>query len=138
MDILGIGPLELTLIVIIALIVLGPNDLVKTGRTLGRWMRKVVMSQEWRTVQRASHELRTLPNRLIREAGIEETQQAINSQITDVKKLSQELQGDFQNIQTDLSSWVTPNQTIAPPINKVENEATTGNQAQPGKTSTEE
>lgn len=114
MNILGIGPLELTLIVIIALIVLGPNDLVKTGRTLGRWMRKIVISQEWRAVQSASRELRTLPNKLIREAGIEDAQQAIKEQVSEVNKISQGIQGDFTHIQTDLSSWVTPSQSIAP------------------------
>ena len=115
MNILGIGPLELTLILIIALIVLGPNDIVKTGRTLGHWMRKIVMSQEWKTVQNASRELRTLPNKLMREAGIEEAQQAVKDQMAGVKKISQDIQGDFQHIQTDLSSWVTPSQIIAPP-----------------------
>ena len=34
MEILGIGPLELFFILIIALIVLGPNDMVKAGRIL--------------------------------------------------------------------------------------------------------
>jgi sec-independent protein translocase protein TatB len=115
MNIFGIGPLELTLIIFIALIVLGPNDIVKSGRTLGRWMRKIVMSQEWRTVQNASRELRTLPNKLMREAGIEEAQRAVKEQMAGVKKISQDIQGDLQNIQTDLSSWVTPAQTIAPP-----------------------
>lgn len=115
MNILGIGPLELVLIAFIALIVLGPNDLVKTGRTLGRWMRKVVMSQEWKAIQSASRELRTLPNKLIREAGIEEAQKAIKEQVTDVRRISQGIQGDIKHIQTDLSSWITPSQTIEPP-----------------------
>ena len=114
MNILGIGPLELTLIVVIALIVIGPNDLVKTGRTLGRWMRKIVLSPEWKAVQNASRELRTLPNKLIREAGIEEAQQAIKGQVDDVKKIGRGLQSDFDRVQTDLSSWVTPSNTVAP------------------------
>ena len=115
MNILGIGPLELTLIVIIALIVIGPNDLVKTGRTLGRWMRKIVLSPEWKAVQNASRELRTLPNKLIREAGMEEAQQAIKGQVDDIKKIGRGLKGDYDRVQTDLSSWVTPSHTVAPP-----------------------
>jgi Sec-independent protein translocase protein TatA len=125
MNIFGIGPLELTLIVIIALIVLGPNDLAKTGRTLGRWMRKIVTSQEWRTVQHASRELRTLPNKLMREAGIEEAQRAMKEQMAGVKKIGQDIQGDIQNIQTDLSSWVMPSPTIAPPQVEQDSETTT-------------
>ena len=74
MDILGIGPLELFFILLIALIVLGPKDMVKAGRTLGKFMRSVVTSPNWHMLQQASREIRGLPNRLIREAGIEEFQ----------------------------------------------------------------
>jgi Sec-independent protein translocase protein TatA len=72
MDILGIGPLELIFILIIALIVLGPSDMVKAGRTVGRFLRQVITSSTWRAVTRTSDELRTLPNKLIREAGLDE------------------------------------------------------------------
>ena len=72
MEVLGVGPLELFFILIIALIFLGPRDMVKTGRTIGKYMRKIVMSPTWRMVQQTSRELRTLPNRMIREAGMEE------------------------------------------------------------------
>lgn len=137
MEILGIGPLELTLILIIALIVLGPNDLVKTGRTLGRWMRKVVMSQEWKVVQNASRELRTLPNKLIRDAGIEEAQRVMKEQMSDVNKISRDIQGDFQNIQTDLSTWVTPSQTDVAPQVELENEPSPDNPNLAEKSSSE-
>ena len=40
MEILGIGTSELVFIVIIALIVLGPKDMQKAGRTIGKWLRK--------------------------------------------------------------------------------------------------
>jgi hypothetical protein len=70
MEILGVGPLELALILIIALIVLGPKDMVKAGRTMGKFLRKVVMSPTWKAVQQTSRDLKTLPNRLMREAGL--------------------------------------------------------------------
>ncbi len=76
MEILGIGPLELFFILIIALIVLGPNDMVKAGRTLGRLMRGIVTSPTWQMIQRTSREFRYLPNKLMREAGIEELKRA--------------------------------------------------------------
>lgn len=72
MEFLGIGPLELFFVVVIALIVLGPKDMVKAGRTMGRFMRKIVMSPAWRTVQQTSDELRKLPTTLMREAGMED------------------------------------------------------------------
>lgn len=113
MNIFGIGPLEFTLIVFIALIILGPNDMVKAGRTLGHWMRKIIMSPEWKTVQNTSRELRTLPNRLIREAGIEETQKSIQKQMNGIHEVGKELNDDLRNIESDLSSWVTPDHNIS-------------------------
>lgn len=137
MNILGIGPLELTFIVIIALIVIGPNDLVKTGRTLGRWMRKIVLSPEWKAVQNASREIRTLPNKLIREAGMEDAQQALKGQVDDVKKIGRDLQRDYNQVQTDLSSWVTPAQTIAPSKKSTEEIKSSSVNSSPIDTSTE-
>jgi len=61
MDILGIGPLEFVFVLLIALIVLGPNDMVKAGRTLGRFLRKLVTSPGWQMVQQTSKDLRYYP-----------------------------------------------------------------------------
>jgi sec-independent protein translocase protein TatB len=73
MEILGIGPSELLFIVVIALIILGPKDMQKAGRTIGKWLRSIVTSDGWRMFQQTSRELRTLPNRLMREANDEVT-----------------------------------------------------------------
>ena len=71
MEILGIGPSELVFIILLALIILGPKDMQKAGKTIGRWMRSIVTSDGWRVFQQTSRELRTLPNRLMREANDE-------------------------------------------------------------------
>ena len=71
MEILGIGINELVFIVIIALIVLGPRDMQKAGKTIGKWLRDIVTSDGWKVFQQTSRELRTLPNRLMREANDE-------------------------------------------------------------------
>ncbi|MDX1378961.1 MAG: hypothetical protein R3307_08940 [Anaerolineales bacterium] len=68
MEILGIGFSELAFVVIIALIVLGPKDMQKAGRTIGKWMRDIVTSDGWRVFQKTSGELRNLPARMMREA----------------------------------------------------------------------
>jgi Sec-independent protein translocase protein TatA len=68
MEILGVGPQELFFIIIIALIILGPKDMQKAGKTLGKWMRDIVTSDGWKMFQQTSRELRTLPTRLMREA----------------------------------------------------------------------
>ncbi|NJN80510.1 MAG: hypothetical protein HC797_08585 [Anaerolineales bacterium] len=71
MEILGIGMPELIFIVIIILIVLGPKDMQKTGKTIGRWLRDLTRSEGWKVFQQTSRELRTLPTKLIRDANNE-------------------------------------------------------------------
>ncbi len=41
MDFLGMGPLEILLILIIAIIFLGPGKIVDFARTLGKWVRAI-------------------------------------------------------------------------------------------------
>jgi sec-independent protein translocase protein TatB len=106
MEVFGIGPLELFFILVIALIVLGPKDMAKAGRTLGRFMRKIVTSQEWRTVQKASREFKNLPNRLMREASLEE----LSKDMSDINKIGGQLNTEIKQVQSDFSSWTTPPQ----------------------------
>jgi len=126
MDILGIGPLELVFILLIALIVLGPNDMVKAGRTLGRFLRKLVTSPAWQMVQQTSKDLRYLPNKLMREAGLEEMEELkkIKEQIPTQKEMSkdlglddlkQEIRDTDRELNKGLSAWTTPPKTIPTP-----------------------
>ena len=71
MEILGIGMPELIFIVIIALLILGPKDMQKAGKTIGKFLRDVVTSDGWKLFQQTSRDLRTLPNKLMREANEE-------------------------------------------------------------------
>ena len=66
MEILGIGAPELVFILLIAIIVLGPRDMQRAGRTIGRWLNQLVRSDSWRVFQRTSAELRNLPRNLMR------------------------------------------------------------------------
>lgn len=122
MEILGIGPLELFFILIIALIVLGPNDMVKAGRTLGRFMRSIVTSPTWQMIQQTSREIRYLPNKLMREAGMEDLKESLPKP----KELSQQmgldkLNEDMKSWQKDLSDWTTtPSPTIGTPSEPLE------------------
>jgi sec-independent protein translocase protein TatB len=71
MEILGVGMQELIFIVIIALIVLGPKDMQKAGKTIGRWLNQLVHSDTWKVFQQTSGELRNLPRNLMKEANME-------------------------------------------------------------------
>ncbi|PWH20441.1 MAG: hypothetical protein DDG59_00210 [Anaerolineae bacterium] len=109
MEIFSIGPLELFFILLIALIVLGPQDMVKTGRTIGRFLNKLVRSSTWKSVQRTAQELRQLPTYLMREANLEEalkdlpTAQTIQQQIN-----LEEFQTTLTQTNQDLSDWLQP------------------------------
>ena len=72
MEILGIGPLEALFILLIALIAVGPKDLGKAARSMGRLLNQLYKSEAWKNLGEASRSLRTLPNRLAREAALEE------------------------------------------------------------------
>ncbi len=71
MEFLGIGAPELVFILIIALILLGPRDMQKAGKTIGVWLNNVVRSEWWRAIRRTSEEIRSLPTNLMREANRE-------------------------------------------------------------------
>ena len=75
MEILGIGPFEALLIVLIALIAVGPRDIGKAARSLGRFLNRLYRSEAWHNLTQASRNLRSLPNRLAREAALEELDQ---------------------------------------------------------------
>lgn len=122
MDFLGVGPMELLLILIIALIFLGPKDMVKAGKTLGVFLRTIVKSPIWQAIQQTSRDLRYLPNRLIREAGLEEEAEElkkIGQQVDDLSKsrlsVTDDIERASRDINRDLSAWTTPPTIDSPP-----------------------
>lgn len=84
MDIFGIGPLEIAFILILVIIIFGPKDLMKTGKTIGKSLNKLVRSDTWRTINQTTQELKDLPNRLMREAGLDELEQMKKDGLTGV------------------------------------------------------
>lgn len=99
MDIFGIGPTELVFIILIALIVLGPKDMQKTGRTIGRWLRNMTTSDGWRAFRDTSREIRNLPTRLMREANLEDLEK-------DVGKIGKEIK-DATDVK-GFGTWANP------------------------------
>jgi Sec-independent protein translocase protein TatA len=86
MEILGVGIPELIFVVIIALLVLGPKDMQKTGKMIGKWLRDLTRSEGWKIFQQTSREIRTLPTKLIREANDELNQ--INREINPASQIA--------------------------------------------------
>ena len=71
MEIFGVGASEFIFIILIAIIILGPKDMQKAGRTIGRFLNQLIRSDSWKIFQRTSNELRNLPRNLMREANME-------------------------------------------------------------------
>ena len=82
MEIFGIGPLEFLLIIIIMLLVLGPEEMLNTARKIGAFIRQIVRSPMWGDVMDTSREIRNLPNRIIQETGLEDD-------ISEIKQVAQ-------------------------------------------------
>lgn len=99
MEFLGIGAPELIFILLIAIIVLGPKDMQKAGRTIGRWLNQLVRSEGWRALQQTSREIRKLPTTLMREANVDwqETEQAIRQGLDMDPKRSADLRRSRSN-----------------------------------------
>ena len=131
MDIFGIGPTELVFIILIALILLGPKEMEKTGRTIGRFLRDMTKSEGWRAFRDTSREIRNLPSRLMREANIEDIQKNVVQIGKDIEE-SASVQG--------FGSWSNPSAAKPKPSQSKPGSAEgTGNQiASPKSTPTQE
>lgn len=124
MNILGIGPLELFFILLLALLIFGPKDLEKTGKSIAQSMLKIVRSDTWKTVSQVSRKIKNLPNEMMREAGMEELKQSMAPLAGDLKKLNQPgLNPETEPLPApplEGTSKVTPaSPTIAPPEKKI-------------------
>ncbi|MCA1899962.1 MAG: hypothetical protein LDL50_04550 [Chloroflexi bacterium] len=87
MEIFGVGTSEILFILILALIILGPKDMQKAGKTIGKWLRSVVTSDGWKVMRQTTSRLRTLPHELMRQANEE-----LNN-VKDIGEIRNELKG---------------------------------------------
>ncbi len=88
MEIFGIGPLELLLILLLALIILGPKDMERIGKAAGQALNKLVKSDTWKTVRQASEKMKTLPNDLMREAELDELRKTFKDSLDETNKIA--------------------------------------------------
>jgi len=98
MQFLGIGPLELLLITVIAVVVLGPKGMVSGARQVGKAIRKIVHSPIWHEIVDTSREIREFPKKLAREVGIEK----------DLEELRRSTQGTFNDFDRTHQSNIFP------------------------------
>jgi sec-independent protein translocase protein TatB len=118
-EFLGIGPLELVFIILIALVVIGPKDISRLARSAGRFLNRMYRSEAWKTLTQASRDLQNLPNRLAREAELEDLSQVRKTLEETGRSLTQEIKAADDG----LKAWTTPIPPAAspsgnPPANK--------------------
>ncbi|HSV85341.1 MAG TPA: hypothetical protein VLH85_02130 [Levilinea sp.] len=90
MQFLNIGIGEIIMVLLIMLIVLGPERMISSARQIGRFVSRMTKSPMWATLMSTSREIRELPTRIVREAGMEETLKEIQQQtggVTDLAKI---------------------------------------------------
>jgi Sec-independent protein translocase protein TatA len=92
MNLFGIGLPEILFILLLALLIFGPKDLEKTGKILGKGLRKLIHSDVWRTIQQTGLEIKNLPTRLMRESGLDEFGTATKRELDQTtRKLNQSI-----------------------------------------------
>lgn len=119
MELLGVGPTELLFIIIIALIVIGPKDIAKTGSTIGRWLNNIIHSDAWKIAQKTSRELRQLPTNLMREANLEKFQAEKNAKTTtsnDTGTWQGQIKSKLPPISTGPTTELKNENVIQPPV----------------------
>jgi sec-independent protein translocase protein TatB len=103
MEVLNIGPFELILIVIIALVLLGPKGMVAFMQQAGSWIRKIVRSPIWKEILSTSKEIRELPQKLVREADLEAEFKEFQAWRAQTKNLQANLNTEMQSIGKEIS-----------------------------------
>ncbi|MDD2922662.1 MAG: twin-arginine translocase TatA/TatE family subunit [Anaerolineales bacterium] len=93
---------ELIFIFIVAIIIMGPKDMQKAGKTIGKWLRNLVTSDGWKIFQQTSRELRNMPTRLMREAN------------EDLNKIGKDINDPLNNL---MKQYPSPERSLSvPPV----------------------
>jgi len=79
MEILNIGPLELLVILVLAVLMFGPDDLVNFAHKAGRWIYNLRKSELWQEIVGTTKEIQEFPQKILKEAELEETIKEINA-----------------------------------------------------------
>ena len=131
MEIFGVGPAELFFVFLLAIIILGPKDMQKAGRSIGRFLNRLVRSDNWKVFQKTSTEIRNLPRNLMREANLEVVSKELQDTSTKLQDASREINQTIDSRpQPPATSSPSPATPIAPAANAGEPEPPPSDQAE--------
>ena len=121
MDFFNLGFGEIFFIIIIALIIFGPNNMVKTARDIGVFMRKVSKSPYWQEVWAAKRELSELPKIIVKEAQLDQTISELDKESKGLKSgLSSSVSEFIKEINQPLESLPSGNEAKPETVEAVE------------------
>ncbi|OQX61815.1 MAG: hypothetical protein B5M51_07090 [Anaerolinea sp. 4484_236] len=115
----SLGLPEIGFIILISIIVLGPEQTVKTGKTLGKFMRNIITSNWWLGLQETLTEIKHIPYKLMHEAHLEELAE-LKKEVEELKNMPNEPKlglKSLNEIQNELgtSAWRGSFQYQTPP-----------------------
>jgi Sec-independent protein translocase protein TatA len=113
LNIFGIGLQELAVFVVILLLLFGPNDLTRMAKSAGRFINRLVRSENYQVIQRVSTEMQNLPRRIVEEAQIEDLQQIGQQTGEQLKSAADDLKAAAQSLNANPAP--SPRLTSAPP-----------------------
>jgi Sec-independent protein translocase protein TatA len=112
MELFGIGPMELLFIILLAIIIFGPKDIVNASKTVGKSLNKFIRSDTWKTINQTTRELQNLPTRLMRESGLDELEQSTRQQVA---RVNRSIQGSLEPDSSPDTPMLEPPTTIPTP-----------------------
>lgn len=105
MEFLGVGPVELLVIIILGLIVVGPERLPEMARSAGRFFGRIIawqqQSPEFQTIQQVRHEIQNEITGLRNE--ISQTQQQVVSNVQALKQSVPSLKEELAEATNEIS-----------------------------------
>lgn len=110
MKVFNIGIGEILFIIILAVIIFGPENLVKSARDLGVFLRKVTKSPYWQEVWATRRDLEEIPRMLAKEANLKETLRELE---LDTKGVSSQVSGAVTDLINEVDEKTAPPQEMA-------------------------
>lgn len=105
MKVFNIGVGEILFIIILAVIIFGPENLVKSAREMGVFLRKVTKSPYWQEVWATRRDLEEIPRMLAKEANLKETMRELE---LDTKGVSSQVSGAVTDLINEVDEKTAP------------------------------
>lgn len=103
MKFLGIGTVELILIVLVAVLVLGPEGILKSSRKIGKTIRDIKKSELWKAIQNSKESIVKVSGDLVDETGLNEIKDELSELNAMRDKGMTEIKKELSDLKTEIS-----------------------------------